>query len=245
MKQEKKFNKNIEKIIIFIWKISIVLTAFSLLFMLLADDGYTQLLLFVFSLIFGSIMFSIQFLNGRYIDLKPITIAEKVKIDFNNFQDLVDYISKNINYNKGSIKINDKIQGIVFYEIKRHWYNFFGKEISFIFVVNMKKYDNKTLRLVIKKFEECISDYVGTFATDDYVEFILITCLEESNYEFNNYINKDVVQTNNRIKLPVGIVFNDKLLYIANQKSLLYKSRYKKLRNHVLDIFKITNSKKN
>jgi len=183
-------------------------------------------------------MFFIQSLDGKYIELTPSSFAEKNKIKYKNYEEVISQFSKNINFNKGSIKINDNVYGTIFYNVKRNWYNIFGKELFLIFIVNMKEYDNETLHLIIDKFEENIGDYVGRFTNNDYVEFTLITCLDHLNKDFIKYIDKDVIQDNNRIKLPVGIVFENNTLYIGTQKSPLFKNRYEKLKKYILNILK-------
>lgn len=233
---DKKINKKTEKLLILLWKISIIIAGLSLLLLLFVASDTLKLILFIIAMLFGGIMFFIQSLDGKYIELIPKPYAEKIKVDFKNFLEVSAQIEKKCQYEKANIKINDEMHGIAYYEVKRHWYNFFGKEIKFIFVVNMKEYNDKNLELIITKFEESIVDYVGNFTKDDYVEFILITCMENSNKKFENYINDDVIQLSTRIKLPVGIVFSDGLMYISTQKAIMFKKRYEKLKNNILDM---------
>ena len=228
--------KKFEKFLRLIWIVSVVISGLGILLLCFASDGFTGLVLLSITLFFGVIMFTIQSLDGKYIDLIPKPIAEKIKIKYNNFQEIILQIDKNCKFEKTSIKINDDMYGIAYYESKRHWYNFFGKELKFIFAVNIKEYSNENLDLIIKKFEESIVDYVGNFTKDDYVEFTLIICMENLNQKFEKYINDDIIQQSTRIKLPVGIVFSDNTMYISTQKSIMFKKRYEKLKNNILDI---------
>lgn len=184
-------------------------------------------------------MFTIQSLDGKYVNLVPNVYAEKYKISSNNFQEIVNCVQRNINYSKENIRINDVINSIVFYEIERHWYNWLTRKIKFIYVVDMKNFTGKTLDLVIEKFEDAINDYIGRLYNSDNVEFTLIICIDEANDEFMDYINTDLLQEPNRIKLLVGVVLNDSVMYISTQKSIMFKSKYKKLKERMLKIFNL------
>lgn len=234
-----KFNKKTETILRLIWVLSVLITGVGILLLCFASDGFTGLVLLSITLFFGVIMFTIQSLDGKYIDLISKPIAEKIKIEYNNFQEIIFQVDKNCKFEKTSIKINDEMYGVAYYESKRHWYNFFGKELKFIFVVNIKEYSNENLNLIIKKFEESIIDYVGNFTKDDYVEFTLITCMDYSNKAFIKYINDDIIQQSTRIRLPVGIVFSENKMFISTQKSPIFKKRYKKLKKYIIDIFNV------
>lgn len=234
---KKKFNKKTELLLRFIWILSTLITGLGILLLCFASDGFTGLVLLSITIFFGVIMFTIQSLDDKYIDLIPKPVAEKTKIKYNNFQEIINQIDKNCKFEKTSIHINDDINGIAYYESKRHWYNFFGKELKFIFVVNIKEYSDENLELIIKKFENTIVDYVGNFTKDDYVEFTLITCMERSNKKFIKYINDDIIQRSTRIILPVGIVFNENTMYIPTQKTNLFKKRYERLKMNIIDIF--------
>ncbi len=216
-----------------------VLASISLLITLLSGSNERlQLIFFIISMCFGVILLSIDKIAGKYINLMKKTNSEKYHINVCEYKHFVNYISKNLKFDELDLKVSDDVLGNIFYKVDKHWYNFFGREISIVFIVNMERYIQEKLELALDKLDEKLSQCIKNCGENDYIEMTLILCLQTSNKEFIKYIDKDVFQTSNFIKLPIGVVFDNQSMYISKQESFLGKGKYKKLKEKVLKLLK-------
>lgn len=102
--------------------------------------------------------------------------------------------------------------------------------------INMKEYDSKTKNLIMEKINNWLEENIGERnGNNDYLEVALVLCLDSINDKFINYINKDIFQDYRIIILPVGIVLDEKNMYVRVQKESYLRLNYKKLKKKFMD----------
>jgi hypothetical protein len=121
-------------------------------------------------------------------------------------------------------------------KIDKKWYNFFKRKITLMVTINMKEYDSKTKNLIMEKINNWLEENIGERnGNNDYLEVALVLCLDSINDKFINYINKDIFQDYRIIILPVGIVLDEKNMYVRVQKESYLRLNYKKLKKKFMD----------
>ena len=217
------------KIYILLWKISIILTAIFLIISLITEN----IIYFIIAIFLGIMMHIIPLIGSKYVNYLKKTTAEKYQISINEYKDISSYFN---NYKRGNIKINDDIYGDIYYKIDKKWYDLFKRRITLIATINMKIYDGKTKNLIMEKINNWLTENIGERnGNNDYLEVALVLCLDKINDKFKNYINQDIFQDHEIIILPVGIVLDEKNMYIRVQKEAYLKSNYQKLKKKFLD----------
>lgn len=223
------------KIFIFLWKLTIILSLIGIVLTCIADDEQMQLIFFLSSILLFIMMIVIGIIGEKYVDFRKITTAEKYHVNINGYNDISYYLSNN-NFERGSIKVDENIYGDIYYKIKKNIFTFFDRKITLVTTINMKTYDGKTKELIMKKINDWLLENFGERNGDfDFLEVALVLCLDSINDKFKNYINRDIYQDKKLIILPVGIVFNEKNMYVGVQKELYLKGHYKKLKKKFMD----------
>ena len=222
------------KIFIFLWKVTIILCAISLILTCMLDeDEKMQLIFFFISMFLGIMMHVIAYVGEKYVDFRKVTTALKYQIKIKGYNDISYYLS-NDNYERDNIKINENIYGDIYYKVKKSGFILSSRKVTLIVTINMKTYDAKTKDLIMNKINDWLVDNLGE-RNDDYLEVVLVLCLDSINDKFKNYINQDIYQSPEIILLPVGIVLDNSTMYIRVQKEAFLKGRYKKLKKKFID----------
>lgn len=234
--------KNIEKKTTFLYKFLLILTAILLILTGIIStlfDNSDLALVFFFAMIIVYILFLIlQAKGGEYIELRKKTQSLKIKIKKFKYTDVLKTFKENLNYNSEYLKISNELSGYIFYKYSRPYYLYFRKKISLIVLIDMKEFDEANLKLSLNKIDEWIENKYGKYNISDYIELILVTHIENRNNEFFEYINKDILQMPYFIKLPVGIIENEKLMYISKQENIAQVWRYNKLKKTYIKVCK-------
>lgn len=226
------------RIIVLMWKLTVALTAIGILLTIFTNNEKYQLIYFISSLVLGTAMLIIGDKGSNYINYRKNTNAQKYDININNYHELIKYLNNNSKLNSANFSSLDGNNINIFYKVEKHWYNYFNKNIFIIVTVSMELFDDKIIDTILQEIDEYISKCVEGYSDSDYIEMSLVLCLEKENNEFKKYINRDIIQTPNIIKLPVGIVFTENKIYISNQESSYNKGKYKLLIEKFMKLFK-------
>jgi len=234
-------DKTKEKIV----KISIVTTGvFIALFLLIpfiltpiiGDDEmfhiWTINLIITFSV--GFIMIILNNVWG--IKLKPVD-AEKVASPFDNFDSVSGYIKKAAESDRYVQQplLSSTDEGLKSIYIKGSglW-----KEDCIALLYFTELTDDsleKSYEAIYKAFQA----YYGRKRITDNIAIFIIICVDRITPTFNGFVNSNIEQTLKLFKLPVGICFEDKLIYIAKQKDAEGICQYKKLRKRFLKFMQL------
>lgn len=224
------------KIFTLIWKILITIGVLSFLAMLFTAAEGLKLILFITSMCVGIIAIIISKIFSEYIDLSKKTVSEKYQVKKYEYNDIIKLLSKNTDFEKSELNISDNTLGTVFNKITSKSNILHGKTMLTILVLNMDEYSQSELKKSLDKLNEKTMDWLDEYEENYCINLPVILCIKNTTKEFMNYIDSDIIQFGNLIKVPIGITADTKTMYIASQKSIECKGRYKKLKENVLEI---------
>lgn len=216
-----------EKILTLIWKIVVILCIISLLLVGLTEE----MLFFWTTVILGIAFFSLNFFAGKYIKPDKDIPAEIYELNTTEYENFIKCIDETMDYNKTDLKMLDGIFGHMFYKVQNNKHNM---EISILSFVNIKEYKKKIVENILTEMNKIMIENIGDFGEEDYIDLTLVLCMEKVNSDFLKYINRNLFQTHNFIKLPVGIDMNDSKMYIHNQKKFIGKKKYMQIKDRFL-----------
>ena len=223
------------KIFIFLWKLTMILSLIGIILTCITNDEQMQLIFFIASILLFIMMIAIGIIGEKYADFRKITTAEKYQIKINEYKDISYYFS-NSDYERENIKIDEDIYGDIYYKIDKKWYNLLKKTITLMVTINMKEYDSKIKNIIMENIDDWLiekfGDRNGNF---DHLEVALVLCLDSINDKFKNYINKDIFQDYRIILLPIGIILDEKYMYVRVQKEAYLKANYKRLKKKFME----------
>ena len=92
------------------------------------------------------------------------------------------------------------------------------------------------LDIINEQFGRFLFDYYESERITDRIFYCSIICVDRATPDFYTYVNSNILQDFNLIRLPAGISFGEKTLFIAKQKSEIGIGKYKELRKEFLEI---------
>lgn len=188
------------------------------------------------SFIINGILFMILLPIFGGLKQKPVK-AEKFKLQFNNFKELLAFLHKSLSkkgyVKQNTINLNESESVTVYSQI-------IGPNILECYsIVRVSELSNELLEKVENTITEIIKKYLdGTIVTNA-VNMIGIVCVDRITPAFQKLVNNNIEQSLKTSRLPVGISFGGKTIYVAKQKGGLGIISYKELRKKFIDIMGI------
>ena len=163
---------------------------------------------------------------------KPVK-AEKIIVKFNNFDEVLAHFKYTTNIH-GYQLIEKSILN------EETWiYIFIRKKIlklESVVLIETTELTAEILDSANQKFNQVIESYYITSNIDDSISMISLVCVDRITSEFQKYVNSNIQQSLKGYKLPVGLSFGGKGIYIAKQKDGFAIMQYKKLRKEFLNL---------
>ncbi|MEZ3421935.1 MAG: hypothetical protein K1V95_08495 [Eubacterium sp.] len=171
------------------------------------------------------------------IENKPIK-PDKFPLLFNNFNDLQGYLFKKI-----SLKLYEQQPEVLFGENGKT--TVFIKsgglwKIDCIALICVKEITNEILENANDSITKSLYHYYGKEKITDTVSMISIICVDRITPAFNKLLNSNVEQGVKNFRLPIGISFGGKQIYIPKQKDGFAIAQYRKLRKEFMQIMNLT-----
>ena len=236
MNKRKKLNNFVQIMIRLFWRMCIILALISIPLAEYSDTDEQQIFFGILMFVCVGIVILICSMDGKYYDLEKTKKVKSIKINFDNYDEIVSELSNGLDYKKNNIKIDDNINGIIFSDVKKSL--IYGKKMSYIVLVNIEEFSKKTFEQIINATGKWFDENTDDVYYHNYIENTVIMCIEKNNKDFLNFINTGIMQINTFMKLPIGIVLKDKEMYIANNKGSRYKKKYNKMKTRILNILK-------
>ena len=171
----------------------------------------------------------------KYIKSKPVK-AQKFQLEFSNYELFSGYIDNVLakkNYEKRVLKNSIDNAEISMYFNNQH--------LNLLKAVALIRVSEVTEEL-IDKFDEEISnffcDYYENEETHDYIDLIIILCVDRITPVFHKYVNSNLQQEYKKGKLLVGISFGGKNIYISNPKGSFAYKKYKYLQKEFFELLR-------
>ena len=166
---------------------------------------------------------------------KPVK-ADKIVMNYQDYDDFKASFEKTIfkmDYLKQNVKPMDEAnEMIVYIRSKRIW------ELDSIVLLRVSECSDEVLEKANNSITETLAEYSNGRITDT-VNLIFIVCVDRITSSFKRLVNSNIRQGFKNHRLPVGISFGGKMIYIAKQVDGFAIFEYKKLKKIFLKIMGI------
>ena len=105
-----------------------------------------------------------------------------------------------------------------------------------IVLFSIEELSSDTIDNVNKLISKSLIDYYKSERITNTVNIIGILCVQRITPAFRNFVNGNVFQELKIRRLPVGVSFGGKSIYVANQKGGFAIAAYKKLKKELIKI---------
>ena len=188
---------------------------------------------FLFSFFGDAVLLIILWLLFGGIKQKPQQ-AEKIPMSFENyiqFKEHIDYVLGKNGYISNDMVLDDGNSEFAFY-----WKSNFFNEMDCFAILKTDELSNEILEYTDEMITSSINKHNrdGEFVTA--VDIVLIACVNKINSTFQKMVNSNIYQQPKVHKLPVGVSFGGKKVYVAKQKDGLGLVRYKDLRKKMISL---------
>lgn len=188
---------------------------------LTAIDG---ILFMVFAPIFGG------------IKSKPIK-AEKIPLPFDSFTELSSFLSislKEEGYTKLSKKSINEMQTITVYAKSGGLW-----VLNCVAIIRAPELNESFITNAEKAITEILMAYYGGKPITDTIHMLSVFCVDRITSTFQKLVDSPVRQGFKNGRLPVGVSFGGKNIYIAKQLGGFAVARYKRLRKTFLTLMRL------
>ena len=107
-------------------------------------------------------------------------------------------------------------------------------------LIRISELSDEILEIVNDKITEILTEHYKGKTITDTVNMISIFCVDRITPTFQKLVNSNIQQGLKNGRLPVGISFGGKKVYIAKQKEGFAIAHYKKLRKEFLDVMNLS-----
>lgn len=168
---------------------------------------------------------------------KPVK-ADRIPLPYNSFEEMVEFLqsvlSKNQYQSHELFLLNDQGSMLLFTRKKKLW------ELNCLAVIRIPELTDELLEQANNKITEFFVGYYGKERITDWISMIALVCVDRITPPFQKFVNSNVQQGLKNYRLPMGMSFGGKTLYIAKQKDGFAITKYKKLRKDFLDMLDIS-----
>lgn len=168
---------------------------------------------------------------------KPVK-AEKVLLpydDFKVFESFIEHSLKRRYYIKQKNSLFCETGNVTVYtKSSKFW------TLDCFAIIRISELSDEILEIVNDKITEILTEYYNGKTITDTVNMISIFCVDRITPTFQKLVNSNIQQGLKNGRLPVGISFGGKKVYIAKQKDGFAIAHYKKLRREFLDVMGFT-----
>lgn len=172
---------------------------------------------------------------------KPVK-AEKVPLVFASYNELLDFLNERLvqkEYKTQKVTpILPEGEITVYVKPVKIW------TLSCFTIIRVPELSDELLDSANESITNILTEYYGGKAITDTVNMITVFCVDRITPAFQKLVNGNVQQGLKNGRLPVGISFGGKNIYIAKQKDGFAIAKYKRLRREFIDIMELKNTDK-
>ena len=172
---------------------------------------------------------------------KPVK-AEKVPLVFASYNELLDFLNERLvqkEYKTQKVTpILPEGEITVYVKPVKIW------TLSCFTIIRVPELSDELLDSANESITNILTEYYGGKAITDTVNMITVFCVDRITPAFQKLVNGNVQQGLKNGRLPVGISFGGKNIYIAKQKDGFAIAKYKRLRRKFIDIMELKNTDK-
>lgn len=200
-----------------------------------------------FDIIINTIIVSFFFIGVLFIILlfvfgglkqKPVK-AEKVPLVFASYNDFLYFLQRRLVQKEYKMQKKSPISPdgdvTVYLRIQRNW------TLACFTIIRVPELSDELLDNANESITNILNAYYGCETITDTINMISVFCVDRITPTFQKLVNSNVQQGFKNGRLPVGISFGGKNIYIAKQKDGFAITKYKRLRKEFIDIINTGN----
>ncbi|MBR6610350.1 MAG: hypothetical protein IKK99_09060 [Oscillospiraceae bacterium] len=184
----------------------------------------------------ASLVFAILLPVFGGLKQKPVK-AEKFQLNFKTYSDFISFINDSLvakGYSTQYTKTTNEIENVAVYiKSTKLW------EIDCVSIIRVDELSDNLIESANDLITEIFTEYYGKSHITDTVNMISIICVDRITPAFNDLVHNNIQQGLKNRRLPVGISFGGKNIYIAKQKDGFAIAQYKRLRKNFLEIMNL------
>lgn len=158
---------------------------------------------------------------------------EKILIPFDDYNKFINLFGISIyqqNYKRQGVIYKDSEIEVLLFTKQKFWL------IECISIVKAQKITNATINLLNEKFNEFLRKYYNKEKITDSVSMITLVCVDQFTPKFQKFINSNAIQGFKNYRLPVGVSFSKKSIYIAKPTNDFAIVQYKRLKRKFMKL---------
>ncbi len=187
---------------------------------------------FILFIVSGIVMMVLMVTLKPKPKLKP-QAAEKLSLPIDTYDDFMSLLRLPIHQqdykDQGVIYAGDQTEVLLFTR-QKFW------SLGCISIIRVTEMTSETLDLFDETLKEFLKKYYGKDRITDEISLITLVCVDRITPSFQKFVNSNIEQSFKNYRLPVGVSFGDKSIYIAKQKDGFAVTQYKKLRKRFLNL---------
>ena len=179
---------------------------------------------------FGVLMIVLMFAFGGFKQ-KPAK-AEKFELKASDFQELSAFLNKAFTtkgFKKQGFKKWDEDKCVSLY-LKQGKYSYGVYNLHAYALVRVPELTDELLDTVNDRITDIMNEYYNGERITDVVRMPTIVCVDRITPTFQKMVNSNIEQGIKNIRLPVGISFGGRKVYVAKQEGGFAIAQYRKLR---------------
>ena len=174
--------------------------------------------------------------------LKPKPVkAEKFRLPFDRYELFADFLTRSLADNGYSLLstqlLDDNVSLIVFLRKKQHTWDCYT-------LIRIPELTENFLDETNDRITHILIEHNGNTQLTNTVNMTSIVCVDRITPAFQKLVNGNIQQGLKNGRLPVGITFGGKTIYVARQKDGFAVLHYKALRKEFLNIMHLQKSAK-
>jgi len=133
---------------------------------------------------------------------------------------------------RNDFSISDEITSLLFIKLSGMSY------FDCLLVIRVPELSDSAIKTVTEKYSQFLRDYYGneSIRASEMVRLISIVCVDHANPIFDEFVNTNIGSWAKAVRLSVGIAFDRRIVYIANQEGGFEAYQIKKLRKDFLEL---------
>ena len=172
---------------------------------------------------------------------KPVK-AEKVPLAFAAYNEFLDFLQMRLLQKKyqlqKTVQISPDGDVTVYLRTPKFW------TLACFTIIRVPELSDELLDIANDSITNILEEYYGCETITDTVDMISVFCVDRITPDFEKLVNSNIQQGFKNGRLPVGISFGGKTIYIAKQKDGFAIGKYKRLRREFIDIMDLQNINK-
>ena len=200
--------------------------------------------------VFNIIFFTMLGVGILFIILLPIfgglkqklVKAEKVPLVFASYNEFLDFLQmrllqKEYQFQK-NVPISPDGDVTVYLRTPKNW------TLACFTIIRVPELSDELLDSANESITNILNAYYGCETITDTINMISVFCVDRITPNFQKLVNSNVQQGLKNGRLPVGVSFGGKNIYIAGQKDGFAFTKHKRLRREFIDIMDLQNINK-